>query len=127
MNSDDYTKYIWQRPEWPEWQFDSKRLSELLSRVTLERGRLLGGMQALGFRLTEEATLRVLTEDVIKSSEIEGETLNPESVRSSLARRLGLDIGALAPADRNVDGVVEMVLDATQRYDQPLTEQRLFG
>ncbi len=127
MNSDEYTKYIWQRSEWPEWQFDSKRLSELLSQVTLERGRLLGGMQALGFRLTEEATLRVLTEDVIKSSEIEGETLNPESVRSSLARRLGLDIGALAPADRNVDGVVEMVLDATQRYDQPLTEQRLFG
>jgi Fic family protein len=127
MNSDDYTKYIWQRSEWPEWQFDSKRLSELLSRVTLERGRLLGGMQVLGFRLAEEATLRALTEDVIKSSEIEGETLNPESVRSSLARRLGLDIGALAPADRSVDGVVEMVLDATQQYDQPLTEQRLFS
>jgi Fic family protein len=127
MSSGDYTKYIWQRSEWPEWQFDSKRLSELLSRVTLERGRLLGGMQALGFRLAEEATLRALTEDVIKSSEIEGEKLNPESVRSSLARRLGLDIGALAPADRNVDGVVEMVLDATQRYDQPLTEQRLFS
>lgn len=125
MNSDDYTKYIWQRSEWPAWHFDSKRLSELLARVTLERGRLLGGVQALGFKLAEEATLRVLTEDVIKSSEIEGDKLNPESVRSSLARRLGLDIGALAPADRNVDGVVEMVLDATQRYDQPLTEQRL--
>lgn len=127
MNSGEYKKYIWQRPEWPEWQFDSGRLSELLSKVTLERGRLLGSMQALGFKLAEEATLRVLTEDVIKSSEIEGEKLNPESVRSSLARRLGIDIGALAPADRHVDGVVEMVLDATQRYDQPLTEQRLFG
>lgn len=84
-------------------------------------------MQALGFRLAEEATLRVLTEDVIKSSEIEGEKLNPESVRSSLARRLGMDIGALAPADRHVDGVVEMVLDATQKYDQILSDKRLFG
>jgi Fic family protein len=127
MNSGDYTKYIWQRPEWPAWQFDSGRLSELLSKVTLERGRLLGNMQALGFKLAEEATLRVLTEDVIKSSEIEGEKLNSESVRSSLARRLGMDIGALAPADRHVDGVVEMVLDATQRYDQTLSDERLFG
>ncbi len=127
MNSGEYNKYIWQRPEWPEWQFDSSRLSELLSTVTLERGRLLGGMQALGFKLAEEATLRVLTEDVIKSSEIEGEKLNPESVRSSLAKRLGMDIGALAPTDRHVDGVVDMVLDATQRYDQPLTVERLFG
>src|SRR5208337_3287158 len=90
MNSGEYNKYIWQRPEWPEWQFDSSRMSELLSTVTLERGRLLGGMQALGFKLAEEATLRVLTEDVIKSSEIEGEKLNPESVRSSLAKRLGM-------------------------------------
>jgi Fic family protein len=127
MNSGEYKKYIWQRPEWIEWQFDSGHLSELLSKVTLERGRLLGSMQALGFKFAEEATLRVLTEDVIKSSEIEGEKLNPESVRSSLARRLGMDIGALAPADRHVDGVVEMVLDATQRYDQTLTEERLFG
>ena len=127
MNSGEYTKYIWERPEWPEWQFDSSRLSELLSTVTLERGRLLGGMQALGFKLAEEATLRVLTEDVIKSSEIEGEKLNPESVRSSLAKRLGMDIGALAPTDRYVDGVVDMVLDATQRYGQPLSVERLFG
>lgn len=127
MNSVDYTKYIWQRPEWPMWQFDSARLAEQLSKVTLERGRLLGSMQALGFKLAEEATLRALTDEVIKSSEIEGEKLNPESVRSSLARRLGMDIGALAPADRHVDGVVEMVLDAIQRYDQSLTEQRLFG
>ena len=127
MNSGEYNKYIWERPEWPEWQFDSSRLSELLSTVTLERGRLLGGMQALGFKLAEEATLRVLTEDVIKSSEIEGEKLNPESVRSSLAKRLGMDIGALAPTDRYVDGVVDMVLDATQRYGQPLSVERLFG
>ena len=127
MKSVDYTKYIWQRSEWPTWQFDSARLAERLSKVTLERGRLLGNMQALGFKLAEEAMLRALTDDVIKSSEIEGEKLNPESVRSSLARRLGMDIGALAPVDRHVDGVVEMVLDATQRYDQPLTQQRLFA
>jgi Fic family protein len=127
MNGGEYQKYIWQRPEWPQWRFDSGHLSELLSRVTLERGRLLGSMQTLGFKLAEEATLRVLTEDVIKSSEIEGEKLNQESVRSSLARRLGLDIGALAPADRHVDGVVEMVLDATQRHDRALTEERLCG
>ena len=127
MNSVDYTQYIWQRPEWPMWQFDSARLAEQLSKVTLERGRLLGSMQALGFKLAEEATLRALTDEVIRSSEIEGEKLNPESVRSSLARRLGMDIGALAPTDRHVDGVVEMVLDAIQRYDQSLTEQRLFG
>lgn len=127
MNSGEYKKYIWQHPEWPEWKFDSGRLSELLSKVTLERGRLLGSMQALGFKLSEEATLRALTEEVLKSSEIEGEKLNPESVRSSLARRLGMDIGALAPSDRHVDGVVEMVLDATQRHDQALTQNRLFG
>lgn len=127
MNSGEYKKYIWQHPDWPAWQFDSGRLAELLAKVTLARGRLLGGMEALGFKLAEEATLRVLAEDVVKSSEIEGESLNPESVRSSLARRLGMDIGALAPADRHVDGVVEMVLDATQGYDRPLTEQRLFG
>jgi Fic family protein len=127
MNSGDYTKYIWQQPDWPEWQFDSAHLSELLSKVTLERGRLLGSMQTLGFKLAEETTLRMLTDDVIKSSDIEGEKLNYESVRSSLARRLGMNIGALAPADRHVDGVVEMVLDATQRHDKPLTEERLFG
>ncbi len=127
MNSGDYTKYIWQSPDWTKWEFDSGHLSQLLSKVTLERGRLLGSMQALGFRLAEEATLQVLTEDVIKTSEIEGEKLNPESVRSSLARRLGMDIGALAPADRHVDGVVDMILNATQQYDHPLTEERLFG
>ncbi|MDP2760690.1 MAG: Fic family protein [Sideroxyarcus sp.] len=127
MKRGDYIKYIWQRPEWPQWQFDAARLSELLSSVTLERGRLLGRMQAMGFKLAEETTLRMLTEDVIKSSEIEGEKLDQASVRSSLARRLGMDIGALAPADRHVDGVVEMVLDATQRYEQPLSHERLSG
>jgi Fic family protein len=127
MNSVNYPQYVWQSPEWPLWQFDTAHLAELLSNVTHERGRLLGSMQALGFKLAEEAMLHALTNDVIKSSEIEGEKLNPDAVRSSMASRLGIDIGALVPADRHVNGVVEMVLDATQRYEQPLTEQLLFG
>ena len=84
-------------------------------------------MEGLGFPLQTEAVLQTLTEDVIKSSEIEGEMLDCEQVRSSIARRLGMDIGALTPADRNVEGVVEMMLDATQQFDQPLTQERLFG
>ena len=84
-------------------------------------------MEALGFKVREEAVLRTLTDDVLKSSEIEGEKLDADQVRSSVARRLGIDIGGLTPADRHVEGVVEMMLDATQRYDQPLTDERLFG
>ena len=127
MYSGEYRKYIWQQQDWPSWQFDHARLAELLSQVTLERGRLLGSMQEFGFDLAEEAALRVLTEDVIKSSEIEGEALNLEAVRSSLARRLGINIGALTPSDVHVDGVVDMVLDATRRHDDALTAERLFG
>jgi Fic family protein len=127
MNSGNYQKYIWQQKEWPHWSFDYKRLSSLLSQVTLERGKLLGAMQALGFKTSEEVSLKALTSDVVKSSEIEGEKLNPESVRSSLARRLGIEGGAFLPADKNVDGVVEMVLDATGNYANPLDENRLFG
>jgi Fic family protein len=88
---------------------------------------LIGQMRALGFRLQQEAVLQTLTADVIKSSEIEGEKLDAEQVRSSIARRLGIDIGALRPADRDVEGVVEMTLDATRHYDQPLTTKRLFS
>jgi Fic family protein len=84
-------------------------------------------MEALGFRLTEEATLQTLTQDVLKSSEIEGAVLDPAQVRSSIARRLGIDIGALTPADRNVEGVVEMTLDATRHYERELTDERLFA
>jgi len=84
-------------------------------------------MEALGFRIREEAVLRTLTEDVLKSSEIEGETLDADQVRSSVARRLGIDVGGLQPADRYVEGVVDMMLDATQHYDRPLTAERLFG
>jgi Fic family protein len=84
-------------------------------------------MEALGFNLRQEAVLQTLTADVLKSSEIEGEKLDAEQVRSSIARRLGMDIGALKPADRNVEGVVEMMLDAMRHYDQPLTDERLFS
>ncbi len=127
MNSGNNLKYIWQKKEWPHWTFNLDKLSQLLSQVNLERGRLLGSMQALGFKLTEEASLTVLTSEVVKSSEIEGEQLNPDAVRSSIARRLGIEAGGLIPSDKHVDGVVEMVLDATRNHDSLLTENRLFG
>ena len=102
-------------------------MSGLLAAVRHEQGRLLGQMQALGFKMQEEAHLQILTQDVVKTSEIEGEHLNVSSVRSSIARRLGIDIGALAPPDRHVEGIVEVMLDATGNFDDPLTEDRLFG
>lgn len=119
--------YIHQRDEWPEFKWDIDTIAEPLAAVSRRQGRLIGRMEALGFSLREEAVLRTLTQDVLKSSEIEGEVLDADQVRSSIARRLGMDIGALTPADRNVEGVVEMMLDATQNYDQPLTTERLFG
>ena len=119
--------YIWQHPTWPQWQYSLQQLSPLLAQVHLAQGLLQGRMHDLGMDLRDHAVLRVLTEDVLKTSEIEGESLNPESVRSSIARRLGLDIGALAPADRHVDGVVDMVLDAIQNHQSQLTAKRLQG
>jgi len=119
--------YIWELKDWPEFRWDQKKIALPLSEARHEQGRLLGHMEALGFKLQEEATLRTLTQDVLKSSEIEGEKLDPDQVRSSIARRLGIDIGGLKPADRDVEGVVEMMLDATRRFDQPLTADRLFG
>src|SRR2546426_2310189 len=119
--------YLWEKPGWPSLTWEEQGLSRLLSTVSREHGRLLGRMQALGFDLRDEAHLHTLTQDVLKSSEIEGEILNRDQVRSSIARRLGIDIGALTPADREVEGVVEMMLDATQKYDAPLTAERLFG
>jgi Fic family protein len=126
MNSEDKL-YIWQQDVWPHWEYAHKQLAPLLAQVHLAQGHLLGRMHDLGLNLRDQATLRVLTEDVLKTSEIEGEKLNPDAVRSSIARRLGVDIGALAPVDRHVDGVVDMVLDATQRYNTPLIAERLFG
>ena len=118
--------YIWQNKHWPELRWDDNALAKLLTRVSREQGRLLGKMEGLGFDLRVEAHLRTLTEDVVKSSEIEGEQLAPDQVRSSIARRLGLDVAGLIPADRDVEGVVEMMMDAMSHYAKPLTAQRLF-
>src|SRR5664279_971356 len=117
--------YIHELQDWPGFAWNRERLAEALASVRHRQGRLIGHMEALGFNLQQEAVLETLTADVLKSSEIEGEKLDAEQVRSSLARRLGMDIGALKPADRNVEGVVEMMLDATRHYDQPLTSERL--
>lgn len=119
--------YIWQKTNWPSMTWDGQHLFTLLARVSREQGRLLGRMESIGFDLRNQAHLRTLTEDVVKSSEIEGEKLEPEQVRSSIARRLGIDAGGLMHVDRNVEGIVEMMMDATQNYARPLTEDRLFA
>ena len=121
------TTYIWQHPDWPDWIIDATRLAAPLGAVRHSQGRLLGRMEALGFKLRDEAWLQTLTQDVVKTSEIEGERLDIDQVRSSIARRLGMDIGALSPVDRHVDGIVEMMLDATQNYAVPLTTERLLS
>jgi len=126
MNSGDYT-YIWQASDWPFWRFDLAALAGPMAEVSRAQGILLGRLADVGMALRDQASLAALTEDVVKTSEIEGETLNVESVRSSIARRLGVDIGALAPVDRHVEGVVEMVLDATANAVTPVTQARLFG
>lgn len=120
-------RYIYERKDWPGFHWDQERLYPLLVQVRHQQGRLTGRMEALGFNLRNEASLQTLTQDVVKSSEIEGEVLNPDQVRSSIARRLGMDIAGLIPADRNVEGIVEMMLDATQHYQEELTEERLFA
>jgi Fic family protein len=119
--------YIHELHDWPRFDWNRERLAEPLAAVRHRQGRLIGRMEALGFNLRQEAVLQTLTADVLKSSEIEGEKLDAEQVRSSIARRLGMDIGALKHADRNVEGMVEMMLDATRHYDQPLTAERLFS
>ena len=119
--------YIHELTDWPNLRWSDERLAQPLAAVRHREGRLIGHMEALGFPLRAEAVLHALTEDVLKSSEIEGEVLDREQVRSSIARRLGMDTGGLVEADRNVEGVVEMMLDATQNYVQPLTAERLFG
>src|SRR6202048_3880275 len=106
------TKYIYELPHWPKFEWDQRGLAKQLAAVRHRQGRLIGRMQELGFPLRKEAVLEPLTEDVLKSSEIEGKILDKDQVRSSIARRLGMEIGALTPADRDVEGVVAMMLDA---------------
>jgi Fic family protein len=119
--------YIHERKNWPGFHWNIEKLAELLATVRYRQGGLIGQMKGLGFHLQQEAVLETLTKDVLKTSEIEGEKLDAQQVRSSVARHLGLDIGGLKPVDRNVEGVVEMMLDATGHYDRPLTDERLFG
>ena len=119
--------YIHQLKEWPNFILDKEKIAPILVEVRHRQGRLLGKMESLGFNLQAEANFHTLTLDVLKSSEIEGEILNPDQVRSSIARRLGMDIGGLVPVDSNVDGIVEMMLDATQNYQALLDDERLFG
>ena len=126
MKSGDYT-YIWQASDWPSWRYDLAALAQSLAEVSRAQGLLMGRLADVGMALRDQASLSALTEDVIKTSEIEGEQLNVESVRSSIARRIGVDIGALAPVDRHVEGVVEMVLDATANCNAGVTRDRLFG
>jgi Fic family protein len=121
------TVYIYQLPNWPRFTWKQDQIAALLTDVRHRQGRLMGRMEGMGFNLQAEASLQTLTLDVLKSSEIEGELLDADQVRSSIARRLGMDIVGLVPADRHVEGIVEMMLDATQQYPQPLSEDRLFG
>ena len=119
--------YIYEYENWPEFTWDDKQISVILGKVRHLQGKIFGQMGALGFSIKEETFLSTLTLDVLKSSEIEGELLNYEQVRSSIARKLGIEHAGIVHVDRNVEGVVEMMLDATQRYDKPLTQERLFG
>ena len=126
MKSGDYL-YVWQATDWPKWRYDLAALAQPLANVSRSQGLLIGRLADVGMALRDQASLSALTEDVIKTSEIEGEHLNVASVRSSIARRLGVDIGALAPLDRHVEGVVDMVLDATANCNAPVTRDRMFG
>ena len=118
--------WIHEHQYWPNFTWDAETLASKLGDIRHRQGRLLGRMEGLGFEFKREASLSTLTNDVVKSSAIEGENLNPEEVRSSIARRLGIDIAGLIPASRDVEGIVEMMLDATQQFSKPLTKDRLF-
>ncbi|BBO99355.1 Fic family protein [Sulfuriferula nivalis] len=126
MNSGDYT-YIWQASDWPNWHYDLAALAGSMAEASRAQGLLMGRLADVGMALRDQASLAALTEDVVKTSEIEGEIVSVDSVRSSIARRLGVDIGALVPADRHVEGVVEMVMDATVNCMALVTQERLFG
>lgn len=118
--------WIYEHQNWPNFTWDATRLTSKLANTRHRQGHLLGKMEYIGFELRNEATLNTLTSDVIKSSAIEGETLDPQEVRSSIALRLGINVAGLVPSSRNVDGIVEMMLDATQNFSRPLTKERLF-
>lgn len=120
-------RYIYQYDQWPQFTWNEKEIHVILGKVRHLQGKIFGQMGALGFTNKEEAILSTLTLDVLKSSEIEGEILNYEQVRSSIARRLGIEYAGMVHTDRDVEGVVEMMLDATQKYNKPLNEERLFG
>lgn len=119
--------WIHKHQNWPNFTWSTDALSNKLANIRHRQGRLLGRMEGIGFELKRETSLNTLTNDVVKSTAIEGETLNPEEVRSSIARRLGIDIEGLVPVNRAVEGIVELMLDATQMFLQPLTKERLFG
>lgn len=121
------TTYIYEYDNWPEFIWNDKQINVILGKVRNLQGKIYGQMGALGFSIKEETILSTLTLDVLKSSEIEGEFLNYEQVRSSIARKLGIEYAGLVHIDRNVEGVVEMMLDATQRYDKPLDQERIFA
>lgn len=120
-------QYLWEQEDWPRVTWNEELLATLLATVAHEQGRMQGQMEALGFDLRAEAQLSTLTDDVVKSSDIEGEHLDTNQVRSSIARRLGLNIAGLVEADRKVEGIVEMTIDATSNFDAKLDEERLFA
>ena len=119
--------YIHEKENWTDFVWDEKLVSLKLAEARNLQGRLLGKMESLGFDLQDEAVLNTLTLEIVKSSEIEGEILDLEQVRSSIARRLGIELAGAIESERHIDGIVEMMLDATQRYHLPITKERLFG
>jgi Fic family protein len=121
------SRYIHQLPKWPHFQWDHEAVAGPLAEIRHRQGRLIGRMESLGFTLQREAELETLTLDVLKSSEIEGERLDAGQVRSSIARRLGIETAGTVAAERDVEGAVEMMLDATQNYAKPLSDARLYG
>jgi Fic family protein len=120
-------KYIYQNKDWTNFYWQDKAINTIFGEVRNLQGKIIGQMDAVGFSIKKETSLTTLTLDVVKSSEIEGEQLDYEQVRSSIARRLGLDVTGMVSSSKDIEGVVEMMLDATQNYMQPLTEDRLFG
>ena len=119
--------YLYNNQNWPIFEWNSEKLLPLLAYVRNRQGKLIGKMGALGFELQNEANLEILTIEILKSTEIEGEFLDRDQVRSSIARRLGLDISGLVYSERNVDGIVDLMLDASKKYDKELTKERLFS